>query len=308
MSAGATRGRGAGKVIVLGEHAAVYGHAAVAGAIDRAVVATATARPGPLTLAVTGAFTVAVAAADDHPVAAALRAIAAALAVDGGHAITAEATLPAGAGLGSSAALCVAVTRALAAAGGRALTDAEVAAIANDAERSFHGNPSGLDAALAAHGGLGRFVRGHGLTPIVGPPLPMAIGLSGEPRSTAAMVARVADARAADRAAADRRLARLGALADDASAWLTTGATAWPALGAAMDEAHAHLAALGVSTPGLDAMVAAARAAGALGAKLTGGGGGGAVIALAPGREDAVVAAWAALGATGFVTTVGAPP
>ena len=81
---------------------------------------------------------------------------------------------------------------------------------------------------------------------------------------------------------------------------------AWPALGAAMDEAHDHLAALGVSTPGLDALVAAARAAGALGAKLTGGGGGGAVIALAPGREDAVVAAWRALGKDGFITTVGA--
>ena len=52
-------------------------------------------------------------------------------------------------------------------------------------------------------------------------------------------------------------------------------------------------------------MVAAARDAGALGAKLTGGGGGGAVIALAPGREDAVLAAWRGLDATSFVTTLG---
>ena len=69
-AAGHGHGHGHGKVIVLGEHAAVYGHAAVAGAIDRGVDAIAVARPGPLTLAETGAFAVAVTAGDDHPVAA----------------------------------------------------------------------------------------------------------------------------------------------------------------------------------------------------------------------------------------------
>jgi mevalonate kinase len=52
-------------------------------------------------------------------------------------------------------------------------------------------------------------------------------------------------------------------------------------------------------------MVAAARGAGAIGAKLTGAGGGGAVIALAPGREQAVVDAWRAAGRDGFVCAVG---
>ena len=75
-----------------------------------------------------------------------------------------------------------------------------------------------------------------------------------------------------------------------------------------MIEAHDELAALGVSTARLDELVAAARGAGALGAKLTGGGGGGAVIALAADRADAVVTAWRALGADGFVTTLGGAP
>ncbi|MCB9574858.1 MAG: hypothetical protein H6709_22525 [Kofleriaceae bacterium] len=81
-----------------------------------------------------------------------------------------------------------------------------------------------------------------------------------------------------------------------------------PRLGALFDGAHAHLAALGLSTPALDALVADARGAGALGAKLTGAGGGGAVIALAPGREADVLAAWRARGKLGFACTVGARP
>ena len=44
----------------------------------------------------------------------------------------------------------------------------------------------------------------------------------------------------------------------------------------------------------------AARAAGAIGAKLTGAGGGGAVIALAPGHERDVLARWKAAGFDGF--------
>lgn len=297
-------GRGHGKVILLGEHAAVYGHAALAGAIDRGVTAVAEARAGALALRVDGTFALAVTAGDAHPVATALATIGARL---GGDAmIQATATVPAGAGLGSSAALCVAIARALAARHRRAVSDDEVAAIANDAERSFHGTPSGLDAALAAAGGLGRFVRGVGLTRLAVPSVPLVIGLSGQPRSTATMVARVAEARAAAPAATDRTLARLGGLADEAADELARGDAGWSAVGAMLDEAHRLLADLGVSTARLDELVAGARTAGALGAKLTGGGGGGAVIALAPPAEaDRVLTAWRALGADGFVATLG---
>jgi mevalonate kinase len=55
-------------------------------------------------------------------------------------------------------------------------------------------------------------------------------------------------------------------------------------LGCQMSEAHGHLAELGVSDVALERLIDAASAAGALGAKLTGGGRGGCVIALA--RDD----------------------
>ena len=56
-------------------------------------------------------------------------------------------------------------------------------------------------------------------------------------------------------------------------------------LGRAMDRNQTVLETLGVSAPEVADLVGRARAAGALGAKLTGGGAGGGVIALAPTPE-----------------------
>jgi mevalonate kinase len=52
-------------------------------------------------------------------------------------------------------------------------------------------------------------------------------------------------------------------------------------------------------------MIHSARAAGALGGKLTGAGGGGAVIVLAAEHGDEVLRHWRAKGYYGFVTTIG---
>ena len=297
---------GHGKVILVGEHAAVYGHPVLAGAIDRGVTLRATATPGPLALRVDG-WDLTVTAGVEHPVEPALRAIAAALGIEDGWTLAGTSDLPPAAGLGSSAALAVAMTRALAAGLGRALTDDEIEAAAAQAERCFHGNPSGVDVALATRGGLGRFVRGAGLTAITGAPLTLAIGLSGQSRATAIMVERVAQARR-DRPEVDAELAGLGAGAERAAALLanaTLDDAALTEIGAIFTAAHVRLGRIGVSTAELDAMVASASRDGALGAKLTGGGGGGSVIALAPGREDAVLAGWRRLGKDGFVTCVG---
>ena len=60
-------------------------------------------------------------------------------------------------------------------------------------------------------------------------------------------------------------------------------------LGPLMDENQRLLQAMGVSSPELERLIAAARGAGALGAKLSGGGRGGNMIALvAPGQGEAV--------------------
>jgi mevalonate kinase len=223
----------------------------------------------------------------------------------GGLGLRVEGDLPAGVGLGSSAALAVATARAVCAAIGRQASEAEIEQLATVAEARFHGRPSGVDVAIAARGGFGLFRKATGFEPIDAAPITLAIGLSGEPKSTAAMLAHVAGARERDPAGVDAAMAALGDGALAGAAALRRGDLA--ALGPLLDDAHRQLAAVGLSTPTLDAMVEAARRAGAFGAKLTGAGGGGAVIALAPGREHHIIEAWRRAGRDGFACAVGVP-
>lgn len=293
-----------GKVILLGEHAVVHGRAALAAAIDRRVLVSFEGRPsGPISLSVPH-WNLAVEVGEPHPLAEALGILAAEVGAD--HlsvSLHAVAEVPPAAGLGSSAALMVASAQALAAAAGRRLAPARLEEVATAGERCFHGTPSGIDVALAARGGVGLFRRGVGLRPIAAAPIELAVGLSGEPRATGEMVARVT-ARLGDKP--DRtgaQLDELGRAAEESAAALSAGDV--QALGPHMNRAQDILADLGLSTRGLDLLIDSARQGGAIGAKLTGAGGGGAVIALAPGRTREVVAEWRRLGREAFAVTAG---
>lgn len=295
---------GYGKIILLGEHAVVYGYPALAAALDRGVTVAPVPTPagGPLRLDLR-AWDVRVTADDDHPVARSLAAIADALAAGRPPlSLIADAQIPPGAGLGSSAALAVAVARALLTSLKRPIDIATLTRAAGASEALVHGRPSGVDVALAIAGGVGVFRRATGLAALASvPALRVLVGPSGAPRSTAAMVERVAEATASQ--VDDARLRELGALTDAGTVALLAGDL--PALGGAMNRAHAVLADLGVSTPQLEALCDAARAAGAYGAKLTGAGGGGAVIAIAPrDREPAILAAWKQASVDGFLATI----
>lgn len=294
-----------GKVILVGEHAVVHGHAALAAAIDRKVLVWFEGRPsGPISLAVPH-WELSVTVGQPHPLAEALAVLAREVGAD--HlsvSLHAVAELPPAVGLGSSAAMMVAVTRALAAAAGRRLEPERIEEIAGTGEQQFHSNPSGIDVALAARGGVGLYRRGQGLTPVVpAAPLTLAVGLTGETRRTADMVNRVTEALARAPATTEPLLGELGRGAEEAAAALERGDQG--ALGTIMQRAQEILAGLGLSTRQLDTMIDAALRAGALGVKLTGAGGGGAVIALAPGRTDEVVATWRALGREAFSVTAG---
>lgn len=301
MSAGVEghRGHGHGKVILVGEHAVVHGHAAIAAGLKGGI--TVVASPGTGRLEVP-AWSLTATADDGSAVG---RALAAVLARFDARAwdFSAEAAIPSRAGVGSSAALAVALARAAARATGRE-DEGLVAAAVADAEAVFHGTASGIDAAAAMSGAVGRFTRAEGWRPIrVLQPMTICVGLSGRPRDTSAQVAGVR--RLCERLpAADGVLALLGRLADDAQEALGVGDV--DGLGRILDTAHGLLAALRVSSPELDALVHDARAAGAVGAKLTGAGGGGAVIALAPGHERDVLARWRAAGFEGFLAEIAA--
>ncbi|MBI2712208.1 MAG: hypothetical protein HYX41_05015 [Bdellovibrio sp.] len=74
--------------------------------------------------------------------------------------LTIESTIPIGAGLGSSAALCVALTRWM--AGPLRISEPEQIDFATHLEHRFHGRSSGMDVAVIANGEPISFVMGQG--------------------------------------------------------------------------------------------------------------------------------------------------
>ena len=297
-----------GKVILLGEHAVVYGHPALAGALAGGV--TVEAAPGDGWLRVPEwSASVRADRASASSLGRAFAAILERLAVAPGWRmpavdLTARFGLPTGAGLGSSAALSVAMVRVLADCAGIAASSELVLDAAMAAETIFHGRASGIDHAVSAHGGFGLFSRRDGLCPLAAArPVPLVVGHTGRARDTEGRVARVAELTSERPDETRERFAAIAALVARAASAI--GEARFCDLGAAMNDNQRHLAALEVSCPEIESMCAIARDAGAVGAKLTGGGGGGCVIALAPGREEAVRSAWSAAGHASFVTEVG---
>ena len=154
-------GHACGKVILLGEHAVVYGVPALAVGIDRGARATASPLPpGPSRLRVRG-WNIAVRDNEDgHDLARAFRALLDCVRDDvpslGPKDVEVEADLPPGGGLGCSAAMGVAIARAI----DPAASEDAVQERAMAWERVFHGNPSGVDAAVSARGGCAFFRKG----------------------------------------------------------------------------------------------------------------------------------------------------
>ncbi|MFT4624705.1 MAG: mevalonate kinase [Myxococcota bacterium] len=254
-------GVGFGKLILCGEHAVVYGHPAVAFAVDLQTEVSIERIVGPTS--------VVDCAADSRLV----RALHAVLEPTGWR-VGVQSTVPIGRGMGSSAALAVGLVRARAALDGEQLDPDTAYARAMPCERVFHGNPSGLDVAVAARGGCIRFTRGT--PPKLEPLQPgdwsvvvLDTGLVGD---TASLVAEVASRRPG----IDGTLTEIGALVDRCCASLHDAG----ALGPLLTQNHRLLSQIGVSTPELDDLVTLALDAGALGAKLAGAGGGGVAFAL----------------------------
>jgi mevalonate kinase len=292
-----------GKVILLGEHAVVYGHPALAGALAHCATVTTTPGRGLLRVPAWG-LELDPRGSDERPLAQAYRALRARLSVGDVSPVdfALEFHLPTGAGLGSSAAMAVAVARALVAA--HALPDDQIAAAAMDSETVVHGRPSGLDHTVSLSGGFGVFTRAGGLAPVrAASPVPLVVGHTGRARDTKGRVARVGELLTQRGDEVRARFAAIAGLVERGRAAVERGA--FGELGEAMNENQRHLEQLDVSCPEIERLCALAHDAGAVGAKLTGGGGGGCVIALAPGRESEIARAWSDAGFAAFPVEVG---
>jgi mevalonate kinase len=263
-------------------------------AFARGVSATARAGDGPVSLEVP-AWRYRVAASDGTLGGEALRALMEGLGVAPcGIVLEAEAGIPDRAGLGSSAAVAAACARAIASLTGAAFGDDRLFAAVQASETVFHGNPSGLDAAMALFGGVVRYTRAKGATRLDAAGPQVVVASSGEKGRTGETVAAFARRLADEPIEGPRRLAAVGDLVERGIEALLRGDLA--AFGRAMDEDQEHLSWFGVSTSRLDRICEVARRAGALGAKLTGGGGGGCAVALVAPGDGAVARAIAEAG------------
>ncbi|WP_159498723.1 mevalonate kinase [Microbacterium sp. 18062] len=277
-------GRASGKAILFGEHAVVYGHPAIALPVTALTARAEAERTEGETWLESDLYTGPLRFAPDRllPTATAASAVLATVGTaDEGVRLRVRSDIPAERGVGSSAAVAAAIVGAVAAAFDEELDDATHHELVQAAERAAHGTPSGLDARAVRARGPIWFDRGRVDSVPVGAPLVFVVADTGVRGRTGEAVAGVRDLHAREPERAGDLIRHLGAQAAAARADLARGDV--DALGARMTLAHALLDDLGVGDPALDALVETALAAGAAGAKLTGGGRGGCVLALARG-------------------------
>lgn len=196
-------------------------------------------------------------------------------------------TIPVASGLGSGAAVSVALIRALSLVLSKVegsfffhpLTDEQVNDFVFEIEKLHHGTPSGIDNTVITYAKPVYFIKGQPIETFkTGKPFTIVIGDTGLPALTKESVGDVRLLWLKDRTKYEQIFDEIGEISLIARRSIESGKP--ELLGELMDHNHLLLQELTVSSPELDQLVIAAREAGALGAKLSGGGRGGNMIAL----------------------------
>jgi len=295
------RACGHGKIILLGEHAVVYGSHAIAAPVPLAVRATVQdTSSGVVDMLIPRwgvEYRLNLDPAHRDSFQRSLGIIFDTLGlIDASVRIEVFPSVPRAMGLGGSAAMAVAVIRALDRHFKLDLSDAQVNALAYRCEEVAHGAPSGVDNTVATYGKLVLYKRA--VPPEEAPtmreltiarPIPLVIGISGKESLTACSVGNVRQAWQRSPVLYENIFRQIDQLT-------LQGVEAMQQydlehLGDLMNICHGLLNALRVSSRELEELVQIAREHGALGAKLTGGGGGGSIIALCPHDRERVMAA-----------------
>lgn len=199
-------------------------------------------------------------------------------------AIHGKSSLPFGAGLGSSATLCVVVLKALAKGFGLDLDRNQLSKLGNILEKRFHGSPSGLDTAVVAYEECISFAKNGPIEPIPVPPEPksgnrfwqFALVDSGVRASTLAMINLAAPFFKGPEG--DKKISRFDAISEAVINALPRHDLS--IVKEAIEEAGKLLEGCGVVTSQLKEIMDRCVRLGAIACKSTGAGGGGAILAL----------------------------
>ena len=282
---GMTSASAPGKIILFGEHAVVYGRPALAVPVTQVHVDVEV-----LDLSKDGIWINAPGIdlhaelnllPSDHPLAAVIHNFLFTFGFDPfpSLSIKVSSTIPVASGLGSGAAVSVALIRALSSHLDHPMTNEQVNAFAYEIEKIHHGTPSGIDNTVITYAKPVFFIKGHPIETFkVGRPFTIIIGNTGISAPTKEAVGDVRKLWEADKTRWEKKFDEVGEIAKQAKKRIENGE--WRLIGDLMNQNHAVLQEMTVSSPELDRFVNAARKAGALGAKMSGGGRGGNMIAL----------------------------
>jgi mevalonate kinase len=176
-------------------------------------------------------------------------------------------------GLGSSSAITVATIGALAHLYGITMSLDEVFQMSYAAVLDVQGEGSGVDVAAAVFGGTVYYVKGGAtLEPLAFTDLPIVMGYSGSKVSTLNYIAQVKDLYARQPTLVTQIFDMMETIVEQAKTQCVAGD--WQSVGELANFHQGLLDALGVTTPQLFNPIYAARDNGAYGAKLSGAGGG----------------------------------
>ena len=273
-----------GKVILVGEHAVVYGQPAIAIPVSEVGVSVEIVACDHSSTVEAPGIGLSSALSDleaTHPIRAAIDGFSLAAGSLGlsNYKIYIHSTIPVASGLGSGAAVSIALLKALNLHFKSNLSIEQINQLAFNVEKIHHGTPSGIDNSVIAFGKPVFYIKGEPIeTFFVQRQVNLVIGDTGIPAPTKTAVLDVRKLVEEKPATFQPLINEIGELVRSARISLEAGEL--DQLGMLMQKDHSLLRQLGVSSPELEILITAAMEAGALGAKLSGGGRGGNMIAL----------------------------